>query len=139
MLVEMTAVLPSVVTASVHAGVELCDDGNEDECDGCGNTCPTDLLSSGDTNDVSCIVSGFPIVWVQHGGGEVGDGTTTARARPDSVQNLTGVTQVATGRRHNLRPKGESGVWCWGYNNYGQLGDGNTGNHSATVRSKCMG
>lgn len=61
--------------------------------------------------------------------GQLGDGTSTNRSVPVRVQSLTGVTQVATGGAQAFEGfscalKNDGSAWCWGYNNYGQLGDG---------------
>ena len=42
------------------------------------------------------------------------------------VQNLSGVTCVATGDNHSLARKSDGTVWAWGGNGAGQLGDGTT-------------
>jgi hypothetical protein len=42
---------------------------------------------------------------------------------------------VAAGYSHSLAVKADGTVWAWGYNGYGQLGDGTTTNRSAPVQS----
>ncbi len=37
---------------------------------------------------------------------------------------MTGVTCLAAGSEHTLALKEDGGLWAWGYNSYGQLGDG---------------
>ena len=34
------------------------------------------------------------------------------------------IEQIAAGYSHSLALKPDGTVWAWGYNNYGQLGDG---------------
>ncbi len=66
--------------------------------------------------------------WGSNGTGELGDGTTTERNTPVLVKGLTGsgVVSVAAGFGHSLALKADGTVWAWGWNMYGQLGDGNT-------------
>jgi alpha-tubulin suppressor-like RCC1 family protein len=40
---------------------------------------------------------------------------------------------IAAGRYHNLALKDDGTVWAWGYNNYGQLGDGSTAQRNSPV------
>ena len=64
--------------------------------------------------------------------GQLGDGTTTDRYNPPSSDVLTGVSQIAAGYLHTCAVmSGTHGVRCWGYNGYGQLGDGTTNNLSS--------
>lgn len=71
--------------------------------------------------------------WGKNSYGQLGDGTTVSRPTSASVSltppggapGLTKVMQVAAGDNHTcaiIRPGG--GVWCWGWNHFGQLGDG---------------
>src|SRR5881628_2032757 len=45
---------------------------------------------------------------------------------PVQVSGLTSVVAVAAGWGHSVALKSDGTVWAWGYNGYGQLGDGTT-------------
>jgi len=50
-----------------------------------------------------------------------------------SAATITGFTQVATGNNASCAVKTDTTVWCWGHNNSGQLGNGNTTDQSRPV------
>jgi hypothetical protein len=52
--------------------------------------------------------------------GQVGDGTTATRQEP-RVLGLTGIEEIATGKLHTCA-RTETRLYCWGDNEYGQLG-----------------
>jgi alpha-tubulin suppressor-like RCC1 family protein len=66
--------------------------------------------------------------WGANGDGDVGDGTTaTPKPAPVEVTALgASVAEVAAGLRHTCARTGDGTLWCWGYNKYGQVGDGTT-------------
>jgi Raf kinase inhibitor-like YbhB/YbcL family protein len=83
---------------------------------GCNHTCA--LLSTG---AVKC--------WGDNLSGQLGDGTTTNRLIPTAISTLTsGVTQIAAGCIHTCALLSTGGVKCWGYNGFGEIGDGTTTN-----------
>jgi alpha-tubulin suppressor-like RCC1 family protein len=71
--------------------------------------------------------------------GQLGDGTSIDRTSPEQVLDSNdtphiGVVQVSAGGNHTLFLKQDGSVWAMGYNGYGQLGEGTTGNHSTPVQ-----
>jgi alpha-tubulin suppressor-like RCC1 family protein len=97
---------------------------------------PTDVsgLSSGVAavnpgyhHNCAVTTSGGAKCWGQNSYGQVGDGSLSTKYTPTDVSGLTsGVTAIATGFYHTCALTSAGGVKCWGYNTYGQLGDGTT-------------
>jgi alpha-tubulin suppressor-like RCC1 family protein len=70
--------------------------------------------------------------------GQLGDGTTTPRTTPVQVVGLRGVSAIAVAGDASfaIEAGGASGgsVWGWGYNSFGELGDGSTVSPTVPVR-----
>jgi alpha-tubulin suppressor-like RCC1 family protein len=99
----------------------------------------TQVAAGGGTYTLAVKADGSAWAWGYNGYGTLGDGTTTNRANPVPVlapggAPFTGVSKVAAGHYHSLALKTDGTVYAWGYNNYGQLGDGSTGNRTAPGR-----
>ena len=63
--------------------------------------------------------------WGENYYGQLGDGTITQRLTPVMVTGFSsGVAAVATGGEHTCAVKTDGSLWCWGWNQFGQLGDG---------------
>ena len=69
--------------------------------------------------------SGSAMCWGYNVAGQLGDGTSQTRLTPVGVNGLgSGVTSVVAGYYHSCAVMQTGGVKCWGYNGYGELGDG---------------
>jgi alpha-tubulin suppressor-like RCC1 family protein/sugar lactone lactonase YvrE len=72
--------------------------------------------------------------WGQNQAGQLGDGTKTDSSTPVEVKGLSdGVKGLAVGWDFSCAQIDDSGVQCWGANNWGQLGDGTTVDKSSPV------
>lgn len=70
--------------------------------------------------------------------GQFGNGTTSASSTPVPVSNITGVSMMITAaQRACAVTNNNKSVYCWGQNNFGQLGNGNTTLY--TVPQKVVG
>ncbi|MCL2787319.1 MAG: Ig-like domain-containing protein, partial [Micrococcales bacterium] len=84
--------------------------------------------------------SGGIWAWGYNSVGQLGDGTTMQANNPVRVEAASGALPVftaitaGTGSAYGLDKNG--GVWAWGYNNVGQLGDGTTTNAKNPVQVK---
>jgi alpha-tubulin suppressor-like RCC1 family protein len=80
------------------------------------------------------LADGTVVGWGLHyGAGELGDGSmVTQRLTPVSVVGLRNIVDLGGGGwAHSCAAASDGRVWCWGYNAYGQLGDGSTANRVA--------
>ena len=66
--------------------------------------------------------------WGANGSGQLGDGTGDDSSVPVQVVNIADATAIATGSSHSSCALREGGtISCWGNNNRGQLGNGQSG------------
>lgn len=68
--------------------------------------------------------------WGDNATGQLGLGDTRDRLAATDVPGLSGgVIAIAAGARHTCALTSTGGAKCWGYNIYGQVGDGNSGTY----------
>lgn len=78
--------------------------------------------------------------WGLASSGQIGDNTTTDKSSPvQSVSATTNWKQAAGGRRHTAAIKSDGSLWCWGLNDFGQLGDNSLTNRSSPVQNTAAG
>ena len=73
--------------------------------------------------------------WGENDQGQLGDDSTTNRNRPVPVVSTDGTefTDLALGYKHACGVAVNGSVYCWGYNNDGQLGDNSTTSSNVPV------
>jgi alpha-tubulin suppressor-like RCC1 family protein len=82
-------------------------------------------IAAGAAHTVAVKSDGTVWAWGSNDQGQLGDGTTTERHTPVQVSGLGGVAAVSAGDAyHTVAVKSDGTVWVWGWNYYGQLGDG---------------
>lgn len=82
-------------------------------------------LASGAHHTCAITAAGGLLCWGDNDYGQLGDGATNDSATPVPVTGLDhGVLEVAAGRRHTCALIDDGTVWCWGENQFGQLGRG---------------
>lgn len=96
---------------------------------GTGDLTGVTAISAGEDFSLALINSGV-VAWGVNTYGQLGDNTTTQRARPVEVLNtaltpITGITAIAAGGNHSSALS-SSGLMSWGRDDFGQLGDRST-------------
>jgi len=73
--------------------------------------------------------------WGQNNDGELGLGNTTEYDEPQQITEITEkITDVKTGYYHSIALTEKGEVYTWGYNGYGQLGNGTSENSTTPVK-----
>jgi len=113
----------------------------------------TMLSTSGSRSSLMCAVAdALAYCWGHNSIGQIGDGTTTQRNLPTKVVNtgvlsgktITSISQdgyytIASGAYEHACVVASGGVYCWGENNDGELGDGSTTDRTTPVAVTASG
>jgi uncharacterized repeat protein (TIGR02543 family) len=88
-------------------------------------------VSAGSVHSLAVTSQGRVYAWGSNGSGQLGDGTTTSRNTPrlinvPNLQSGESMAHISAGSSHSLAVTTQGRVYAWGWNDYGQLGDGTT-------------
>ncbi|MDX6740857.1 Ig-like domain repeat protein [Actinocorallia sp. A-T 12471] len=94
-------------------------------------------VAGGLGHSIAVTSDGQVLTWGNNVSGQLGDGTTTERLVPGPVTLPAGVTVTAVAANYlqSLALTSDGRVLAWGYNDFGQLGDGTTTSRSLPVFS----
>ena len=95
-------------------------------------------ISAGHGHTCGVITGGVAVCWGDDSSGQLGDGTAaaapnTSRSHPARVVGVRRFAAVSAGNVHTCGVTTGGVVYCWGYNIWGQLGDGTTTQRSQPV------
>jgi len=96
-------------------------------------------VAAGRAHSCAVEVSGNVLCWGRNEEGALGNGSTVQSESPVAVRDLGQATDVAVGgnevgwQSHSCAIRAPNEVWCWGFNQFGQLGDGSTTSRTTPV------
>jgi alpha-tubulin suppressor-like RCC1 family protein len=95
-------------------------------------------VCTGYSDSLALTSSGSVLAWGYNKQGELGDGTSKRSTVPVKVKlpKSTKATAIACGIEHGLVLTSKDSVLAWGYDKYGQLGNGKTANSKVPVKAK---
>jgi alpha-tubulin suppressor-like RCC1 family protein len=99
---------------------------------------PFSLISPGQVHTCAATSADRAYCWGDNTSGQLGDGTTTNRSVPVAVAgglhiDLVSAGSGAGGASHSCGLTTGDKAYCWGWNMFGQLGDGTTDDSSTPV------
>ena len=92
-------------------------------------------ITSIDAHTCALTTEGKAYCWGQGGSGRLGNNSTTDSSTPVAVQMPAGVSfqSIAAGSAHTCALTTTGQAYCWGWNEYGQLGNNSTTNSRIPV------
>lgn len=91
-------------------------------------------VAAGDRHNCIVTSAGAVMCWGLNTYGQLGNGTTGTSTQPATVIGLaSGISAVSTSPYHSCALTTAGTVKCWGYNMYGQLGNGTQNNSNTPV------
>ena len=86
-------------------------------------------ISAGRSHTCALDQGGSVLCWGSNSSGQLGDGAEGPQSRrgwPRAVVDLSQGVEVRAGGAHTCARRQDGALLCWGFNRYGQLGDGTT-------------
>jgi alpha-tubulin suppressor-like RCC1 family protein len=90
---------------------------------------PISAVAAGQYHSLALASNGTVYAWGRNDMGQTGDAADGMRPAPGRVEGFPDgvlMTAIAAGESHSLAVGSDGKVYAWGYNGFGQLGDGTT-------------
>jgi len=92
-------------------------------------------ISAGAYHTIALKKDGSLWAWGANGSGQLGDGTdNVSRYSPVRIGTEANWASISGGYAHTIALKMDGSLWAWGWNHYGQLGDGTNMGHTAPMQ-----
>lgn len=86
-----------------------------------------EAIAYGDIHGCALNTKGIVKCWGYNGYGALGDNSTVTSSKPVTVYNMGAtIDSITAGGYHSCAVTTKGAVKCWGFNTYGELGDGTT-------------
>ena len=93
-------------------------------------------ISVGRGHGCAVTTAGAVYCWGANSAGQLGNGSTTdSRSAVMVTGASSGYVTVSTGRDHSCALTSTNEVYCWGFNDFGRLGNGSTTSSAVPVRA----
>jgi len=107
-------------------------------------TAPGNQIAAGINNSCSIGTDNYAYCWGQNTYGQVGNNSPYIAYTPSAIDRsgvLSGKTikSVSVGLNHSCAIASDNQAYCWGYNNYGQLGNNSTTQSNVPVAVNTTG
>ena len=91
------------------------------------------LVSAGSYHTCAIMSSRTVMCWGDNWNGQIGDGTNEDRSSPVeiSIPSNSSAVSLDAGAMHTCMGVNDGSMFCWGYNAYGQLGNGGNANSNS--------
>ncbi len=91
-------------------------------------------VATGKTHTCALLDTGGVECWGANGIGQLGNGTMAIETQPMGVVDMdSGAQGISSNSTHTCALMDSGGIECWGYNPYGQLGDGSLSSRDIPV------
>jgi alpha-tubulin suppressor-like RCC1 family protein len=81
-------------------------------------------VAGGAIHSLALLSDGRVLAWGDNQLGQLGDGTSRARLRPEPVAGLPPIKAISSGGLSSYAVARDGTLWAWGDNGFGELGDG---------------